>query len=341
MLACLFWNAGHQRGSRTSSWRLSPVLGLAVFLLIAGPLGGCRTADQAQPTAQETGPPATPSPAALIRPGDGTDLLDRLLETDIIRVGVRVWPEAEFSPPVFRGFSNAVTGGALNGFEVDVARLLAQNLGLELELVEAYPPVIASGDWRGQWDIAIASLVPFDQQATSTVSPLYFSRPYAYMPMGLLAPAASSPSLEQLSGRQIGVLEHSAYQALLTPESRTWTVQGQPALAEFPANVQPFAVSNLVKAVHELPGSDQPAALFGPAPVFEQAIQSDLAVSLVPGSERLGFQPLAVAAVRQDGLKVDRLLAEINRVLDWLDRSGTLAESSFRWYQQDISQKPD
>ena len=268
-------------------------------------------------------------------------MLDRLLKTGIIRVGVRVWPEAEFSPPVFRGFSNAATGGALNGFEVDVARFLAQNLGLELELVEAYPPVIANGDWRGQWDIAIASLVPFDQQTALTVAPLYFSRPYAYMPMGLLAPAANSLDFEQLSGRQIGVLEHSAYQVLLTPEGRFWTVQEQAVLAEFPANTQPFVVSNLVKAVHELPGSDQPEALFGPAPVFEQAIQSGLAVSLIPGFERLGIQPLAVAAVRQDGLKVDRLLAEINRVLDWLDRSGMLAESSFRWYQQDISQKPD
>ena len=29
----------------------------------------------------------------------------------------------------------------MNGFEVDIARLVAQGLGLELELVEAYPPV--------------------------------------------------------------------------------------------------------------------------------------------------------------------------------------------------------
>lgn len=340
-MACLFRSIAHHLRSCTAVWRLNPVFGLVLFLLIASALGGCRSAGHGQRNALEPASPAPPSPAALVQPGDGTDLLDRLLKTGFIRVGVRVWPEAEFSPPVFRGFSNAATGGALNGFEVDVARLLAQNLGLELELVEAYPPVIASGDWRGQWDIAIASLVPFDQQAASTVTSLYFSRPYAYMPMGLLAPAASISSFEQLSGRQIGVLEHSAYQVLLTPESRTWTVQGQPMLAEFPANVQPFTVSNLVKSIHELPGSDQPAALFGPAPVFEQAIQSDLAVSLVPGSERLGFQPLAIAAVRQDGLKVDRLLAEINRVLDWLDRSGILAESSFRWYQQDISQKPD
>lgn len=320
--------------------RPTPVPGLVVFLLIAVLLGGCRADGRAQLSSPETDAPA-PAPASLLQPGDGTDLLDRLLETGVIRVGIRVWPEAEFSPPVFRGLSNSVTGGALNGFEVDVARLLAQNLGLELELVEAYPPVIANGDWRGQWDVAIASLVPFDQPAALSVAPLYFSRPYAYMPMGLLGPAATSPGFEQLSGRRIGVLEHSAYQLLLTPEGRSWTVQGQPVLADFPLNAQPFVVSNLLKAVHELPGSDRLDALFGPAPVFEQAIEAGLAVNLAAGPERLGFQPLAVAVVSQDGLKVDRLLAEINRVLDWLDRSGNLAESSFRWYQQDISRKPD
>ena len=91
----------------------------------------------------------TPAPVLIppIQPGDGSDLIDRLLARGVIRVGPRVWPEAEFSPPAFRGFSNAATGGALNGFEVDIARAVAENLGLELELIEAYPPVIASGDW--------------------------------------------------------------------------------------------------------------------------------------------------------------------------------------------------
>ena len=93
-----------------------------------------------------------------IQPGDGTDLIDRLLETGIIRVGIRVWPEANFSPPAFRGASNSITGGALNGFEVDIAHLVAEGLGLELELVEAPPQVITSGNWRGEWDIALASL---------------------------------------------------------------------------------------------------------------------------------------------------------------------------------------
>src|SRR5688572_5147081 len=99
----------------------------------------CLIAAQCQATPQPMPPPTSPPPTPIlippIQPADGSDLMDRLLETGVIRVGIRVWPEAIFSPPAFRGFSNAETGGALNGFEVDLARLVAEGLGLELELV--------------------------------------------------------------------------------------------------------------------------------------------------------------------------------------------------------------
>jgi ABC-type amino acid transport substrate-binding protein len=283
-----------------------------------------------------------------LQPGDGSDLIDRLLETGIIRVGIRVWPEAEFAPPAFRGFSNAETGGALNGFEVDVARLLAEGLGLELELVEAYPPVIASGDWRGQWDIAIASLVPFDPspEIAAGQTRLYFSRPYAFMPMGVLIPAdgAVVQSLSELSGRKVGVLEHSVYQQLLAPEGQIITVQGQPLLAQVPADIQPVALSNLQKAIRQLGQSDQAPqvdAILGPTPILQEAVKSDLPVKLLPGTENLGVQPLVIATVFQDELKVDRLLLEINQVLEHHHRRGTLSEMYLRWYGQDLSRFPD
>jgi polar amino acid transport system substrate-binding protein len=298
-----------------------------------------------QPTAESIAQPATPSPPPFlippIQPGDGSDLIDRLLERGFIRVGVRVWPGAEFSPPAFRGFSHAETGGALNGFEVDIAHLVAEGLGLELELVEAYPPVIASGDWRGEWDIAIASLTPFDQSPEI----MAFSRPYAYVPMGVLIPAEADnvQTLGDLSNKKVGVLEYSTYQRLLAPEGQSLTVGAQPLLTQIPTNVQPIPLSNLLKAIHELgdPENEQEAqveAIFGPTPIFREAIKSGLPVKLAPQTQHVGLQPLAIAVVPQDGLKVDRLLAEVNKILDRLQQQGILAEIYLRWYEQDLSQ---
>jgi ABC-type amino acid transport substrate-binding protein len=305
------------------------------------------TTTYCQPTPEPTLQPTTPPPTPLLIPpvqrGDGSDLMDRLLDTGVIRVGVRVWPEASFSPPAFRGFSNAEIGGALNGFEVDVARQVAEGLGLELELVEAYPPVIASGDWRGQWDIAIASLTPFDQPQDRPKHKLVFSKPYGYMPVGFLIPATSKlQTLDDLSDQRVGVLEHSVYQELLASGGSPLTVEQKPLRVSLPAETQPVPVANLPKAIRQLGEADSDLdAIFGPTPVLQEAIKSDLPVKLLPQAENVSRVPLAIAAIPQDDLKVDRLIFEINKVIDRLRRHGTLAEIYLRWYGQDFSQAED
>jgi ABC-type amino acid transport substrate-binding protein len=302
------------------------------------------------------GPPPTPTPAVTptlrllppLQPGDGSDLVDQLLERGLVRVGVRVWPAADFSPPVFRGFSDATSSGVLTGFEVDIARLLAAGLGLDLELVEAYPPVINSGTWSGEWDIALASLVPFDATPGSANS-LRFSQPYAYMPMGLvLVEAAAEPeSLAGLSGQAIGVLEYSAYEQLLTAVAPP-TIQGQPLLPALPPNLNVIPVSNLARAIQHLAGqpaigpADPPQvqAIFAPAPILQEAVKSGLPLKLAMPGENIGVQPLAVAVAPQDQLQVDRLLAEIDHILTQTRRRGILAEIYLQWYGQDLSHPP-
>jgi ABC-type amino acid transport substrate-binding protein len=310
-------------------------------LLMMSLIAACQTTEQAtlvEPTAETLTPTIPLIPP--IQPGDGSDLIDRLLEQGVIRVGLRVWPEPEFSPPAFRGFTENTLGAPLNGFEVEIAKLLAEGLGLELELVEAYPPVILGGDWRGQWDVALASIVPFDQPIGD--ARMVFSQPYAYMPMGILIPAATDniQTVEQLTNRRVGVLEYSAYQRLLLFDEQTLTVQGQPLLTTLPSNTRPIALSNLQKTIRQMGQVSEPVeveAIFGPVPVFQEAIDSGLAVKLAPEAASLGLQPLAIAVVPQDDLKVERLVVEIDKVLDRARRQGVLSEIYLRWYGQDLS----
>jgi len=299
-------------------------------------------ATQCQADEQSTTPTetlVTPTIALIppIQPGDGSDLMDRLLEEGVIRVGIRVWPGADFSPPAFRGFSNAKTGGALNGFEVDVARQIANGLGLELELVEAYPPVLASGDWQGEWDIAIASLVPFDQSPEI----MAYSQAYGYIPTAILVSASSRiQGPNDLAGKRIGVLENSASQRLLSAEGVSLTVGDQPILNPLPDTIEPVPVSNLLNTIKQLgnPNSeeDKVDAVVGPASILQVAVKSDLPVKIL--AQNIGVTPLAIAVVPQDNLKIDRLVTEINKALTRLHRDGTLAEIYLRWYGQDFSQ---
>jgi ABC-type amino acid transport substrate-binding protein len=298
---------------------------------------------EATPTPTATLPPPTPLLIPPIPRGDGTDLLDSLLDSGVIRVGIRVWPEASYSPPAFRGFSNARTGGALNGFEVDLAHLLADNLSLELEMVEAYPPVLPTGNWQGQWDIAVAMLAALDPGSPASTGKLVFSKPYGYMPFGVLIPATTTniQSFANLSGQRVGVLAHSTELHLLTTNEVTLTFQGQPLIPPSPTNVQWTPLDNLPKAIRQLGEGTSPQlqAIFGPTPILEEAIKSDIAVKLAPQAAQVTTLPLAIAVVPRDNLKVDRLIQEIDKALDRLRRQGALAEVYQRWYGQDLSRK--
>jgi ABC-type amino acid transport substrate-binding protein len=110
-----------------------------------------------------------------------------------------------------------------------------------------------------------------------------------------------------------------------------------------PADLQLIVLSNLSKSIRQFGQVDAAEgppveAIFGPAPVFQEAISSGLPLQLAPEAGQVGLQPLAIAAVPQDGLKVDRLVAEINKILERLQRQGTLSEIYLQWYGQDLSQ---
>ena len=252
-------------------------------------------------------------------------MLDQILVNGVLRVGVRVWPSPEYAPPAFRGASNATTGGALTGFEIDLAHLLADNLGVELQLIEAYPPVINSGAWDGQYDIALASLSP------RTDTTLLYSVPYSVVPIAVLSRADTPPleDVSDLSGLRIAVLEDSPFQALL--------VDGVPGQA---SGVVPIPVDNVATAVDQL-ASDGPStpfeALIGPLPMLELALIEGLPLQINPVSQQIEPLPLSIATVPIDGLSTDRLLQELNRILGRLEQRGQLAEIHLTWYDRDYS----
>jgi ABC-type amino acid transport substrate-binding protein len=72
--------------------------------------------------------------------------------------------------------------------------------------------------------------------------------------------------------------------------------------------------------------------------VLDQAIvENDLPFKVIRSPEKFPTHPLVIAAVPQDELTVERLIVEIDNILERLDRQGTLAELSLRWYRQDLS----
>lgn len=291
-----------------------------------------------KPPPQSLPPPTLPPPLLA-----DNDRLAQILADGLLRICLYVSPDAAFAPPAFRGGSNAATGGSLKGFEVELAHLLAERMTVMLELVETSRPIILSGNWQNRCDIALASLTPFDQPSPLTVDPpLLYSRPYGYLPIGLLVRQAETriENLTDLENRSIGVLQETAHERLLTTSDLT--VQGQSLTVPLPPSVNVVPLSTMLQATSQLSQTEaanpaQIEAIVGPTPMLQQAINTGWPVKFAAQTEIMGYQPVAVALSPQDGLPVERLLTEINRILTELDEQAVLAEVYYRWYDKDFS----
>jgi len=119
--------------------------------------------------------------------------LSEIIETGVIRIAV---------PRDTPHFGSAGDGGALEGYDIEVARLLAQDLGVRAELVpvasvERIPTLLTH-----RADLIVANLGINPERAKAVA----FTSPYAQLFLGVFGPpevALAGP--EDLAGRTIAV----------------------------------------------------------------------------------------------------------------------------------------
>ena len=279
--------------------------------------------------AAETESPASPPPMPE-RAGQPADLLDVVRERGFLKVGVRVWPDANFQPPLFR---SPLAG--LDGYEVDLAWALAEGLGVGLEMAESDPRRLAGGGWAGEWDIALAWLPATDNARQR----LYFSLPYAYDAGQLAVHSANETisTLADLRGRKIGAPAFTLYQQVLA--GQRLTLAGQPIAGSIPPAVTVAAYNRDGNAIRDLAEGDGVIldAVLHSRLVLASAVRAGWPVKVV--AEPIPWLPVGVAFDRL-GMPSERLRAAIDDILAGLRSDGTLADLSFKWYDEDISQPP-
>lgn len=99
------------------------------------------------------------------------------------------------------------------GFDVDVARRVAELLGVKAEFVHPNWDAIASGLKSGRFDVVIGSLPadPADAKTIAYTDPYYYSVADVAVPEG----AAKLATRDALAGTRIGVAAQTTYQAYL------------------------------------------------------------------------------------------------------------------------------
>ncbi len=136
------------------------------------------------------------SPSVIAQGGDTVSSLDRIIEEGTIKIAV---------PQDFAPFGSVDASGNLEGYDIDVANLIAEDLGVELELVPVTSDNRIPFLQTNKVDLVISSMGANPERAKS----IFFSIPYAPFFSGIYGSTDISDvgSFGDLSGYKVGVTQ--------------------------------------------------------------------------------------------------------------------------------------
>jgi polar amino acid transport system substrate-binding protein len=147
--------------------------------------------------AQQTPGSATPLGTAVGEAVESLDAIDRITASGVVRIGV-----PDDLPP----FGARNTSGQLEGYDVDVANLLAKELGVRAELRPLRSGNRVASLLAHEVDLVVANLGVNPERAKS----IAFSTPYAPFFSGVFgAPGVAAASPTELQGKRIAVTRDS------------------------------------------------------------------------------------------------------------------------------------
>lgn len=277
---------------------LTAALALAMSAaLLAGCTGG--NAGSAASAAPDAGSAAATAENA----GDG-DLLDKIQQAGVMIVGT----EGTYSPNSYHD-----ENGDLVGFDVDVARGVAEHLGVEIQFVEAeWDSLFASMD-SGRIDLVVNEVEASDERRQK----YDFSEPYTYVHGALLVGADNTDitGFDDLAGKR-------AAQNMTS----SWGQQAEAYGAEL------VSVDAVAQGI-ELILSGRADCMLNAETAFYDYLNKhpDAAVKIVAETDTTTSSSIPVPKGNE------RLVAAINEALDEMRASGELAALSEQYFGADVT----
>ena len=179
---------------------------------------------------------------AAASPSSVADELDDILQAGVIRIGV---------PQDLAPFGSVSSSGQLEGYDVDVARLVAKDLGVKLELVPVASVNRIPYLQTGKVDLVISSLGVTPDRAKA----IAFSDAYAPFFSGVFGdPKVQVKSAADLAGKSVGVTRGTLEEADLakiapkTATLRRFDDNNATIAALLSGQVELIATGNIVAA---------------------------------------------------------------------------------------------
>jgi polar amino acid transport system substrate-binding protein len=248
------------------------------------------------------------------------EVLDRIEAAGVVTVAT----DANWAPQSFVNDKNE-----MDGFDVDVAKAIAERLGVKAEFVTPGWDIITAGNWQGRWDMHVGSMTPTQERAKVFDFPAI----YYYTPAAVAVHQDSTAgSLVDLNGKVIGTTTASTFEAYAN-QDLVLDAAGAPAFSyEFkPAEVKSYANSSTAFDDLRLGDGVRLDAVVSSLPAILDAEKAGYPIKQLGAP--VFFEPLAVAIELGDA----ELDAKIAQSVADMKADGTLSQLSEKWYGVDYT----
>lgn len=247
------------------------------------------------------------------------DLLGRICEAGVIKVST----DPEYPP---QSFLDEETN-ELDGFDIDVAKEIAERLGVEVQFETPAFEAVVAGAWSERWDMSVGSV---------TITPereevLDFTQPYYFTPAQMSALSSSGfTSLDDFAGTTVCVGAGTTYFFWLEGELTLPESAGE--ITDPPADVTATTLETDTDCAEAwIAGRTDFEGWLTALPTAVGIQEAgDVEIDLV--GDPVFFEPLAVAFDNtiEDN---DSLVEAVDGIIGEMHEDGTLTDLSNEWYE--------
>jgi polar amino acid transport system substrate-binding protein len=218
----------------------------------------------------------------------------------------------------------------LDGFDVDVAKAVADKLGVKLRLETPSWDVIAAGRWSGRYDLCVCSMTPSKARAEVFDFPVeYYASPAVIV---VNAKDDRIHSAKDLDGLKVGLTSASSYESYL---NKNLVIEGdEDKKIDYPfemVQIAPYDTDNVAFQDLGLGAGVRLDAILTNLVTAQPRLDQDKRFKLAGAP--LYEEPNSVAIEKGD----PEWDAKLRQVFAELKADGTLAKLSQKWIGADIS----
>ena len=226
--------------------------------------------------------------------------------------------------------SDVLTTAEMEGFDVDVAKAIGDDLGVETCFATPSWDAITAGNWADKWDVSVGSMtITEDRQKI-----LDFSVPYYYTPAVIAVRADSGiTDLAGLSGQALCAGTATTYETWLNHGNLGSTVD---VIAQAPDNITVVPLETDQECAQAIAAGRQD---FIGYVTSETVVDANITAGMpvVKLGTPVYYERLAAAFDKKSTLPSDTLRAEIDKLFTAMHGDGRLSKLSSQWFGADYT----